>query len=173
MSKLEDIMNGVVKQPTKEQINEALTETVNECKTLNELNNFLVKLHPTDAYRVITDIVRPSTNMLVRREQKKKSDDYKMFQNIQQESKRLSEYEQKNATIFDVKQISTGIAQQMYGIAVRMISAVDDELGRVEAAVNTIEAKVGLPISDFNEKESDSNDTTEPSNEQGSKETTD
>jgi hypothetical protein len=46
-----------------------------------------------------------------------------------------------------------------------MISLLDDELGRVESAVNTIEKKVGLPISKFEVKESDSNDTAEHNDE--------
>ena len=57
----------------------------------------------------------------------------------------------------------------MYGIAIRMISKVDDELGRVEVAINMIEEHLGLSVTKF-EEEGDSNDTTESSNEQGSKE---
>lgn len=175
MNKFEEIMNGVVQNPTKEQINKALEETVREFKSLKDLNDFLTQLHPSDAYNVITNIVRPSTNMIVKREQKNKSDDYKVFQNITQEAKKMYDYERKNATIFDVQTISAGIAQQvcqqMYGIAVRMISKVDDELGRVEVALNTIEEHIGLSVTNFEEK-GDSNDTTKSINEQRSKEAT-
>ena len=105
MNKFEEIMNGVVQNPTKEQINKALEETVREFKSLKDLNDFLTQLHPSDAYNVITNIVRPSTNMIVKREQKNKSDDYKIFQNITQEAKKMYDYERKNATIFDVQTI--------------------------------------------------------------------
>lgn len=172
MNKFEEMMNGSVKNPTPEQIQEALKETITSFTSLKDLNEFLIKLHPSDAYKAIRDIVQPKTNIIVRNEQKNKTEDYQKFQNIQQEAKRIFEYEHKMATIFDVQQIATGIAQQMYGIAIRMISKVDDELGKVEVAVNTIEEHLGLSVTKF-EEEGDNNDTTESSNEQRSEEVID
>lgn len=174
MNKFEEIMSGSVQNPTAEQINDALTETIKGFTSLKDLNEFLVKLHPSDAYKAIRDIVQPKTNMMIRREQQDKTEEYQRFQEIQQEAKKIFDYECKTATIFDVQQISSGIAQQIcqqfYGIAVRMISKLDDELGRVEQAVNTIEGHVGLSVIKF-EEEGDKNDTTESGNEQGSEET--
>ena len=167
--KFEEIMNGVVKNPTPEQINDALKETIKSFTSLKDLNDFLVKLHPSDAYKAIRDIVQPKSNMLVRCEQKDKTEEYMRFQDIQQEAKRVFEYESKIATVFEVQQISTGIAQsiaqQYYAIAIRMISKLDDELGRVEQAVNTIEEHTGLSVTNFVEEENH-NDTTESGNEQ-------
>lgn len=176
MNKFEEVMSGAVENPTAEQINDALKETINSFTSLKDLNDFLVKLHPSDAYKAIRDIVQPKSNFLVKREQKDKTEDYQRFQEIQQESKKIFEYENKMATIFEVQKISTGIAQsiaqQYYAIAVRMISKLDDELGKVEVAVNTIEGHIGLDVTKFNEEEGDNNDTTKSGNEQGSKEIT-
>jgi hypothetical protein len=175
MNKFEELMNSGT-QLTQEQIHEAMVETVKGFKSLKDLNDFLVKLHPSDAYKTIRDIVQPSTNMMIVREKKDSTEEYQRFQEIQQESKRIFDYERKTATIFDVQQVSTKVAQavvqQYYNIAVRMISKLDDELGKVEATINTIEGHIGLDVTKFNEEEVDNNGTTESSNEQRSEEIT-
>lgn len=174
MNKFEEILSGNVPNVTKEQVAEAIKETVTSFKTLKDLNDFLLKLHPTDVYNIIKDYIHPTNNFLINRAKQEDVEEYKRFQDIQQESKKMFDYESKTATIFDVKQISTNIAQtlnqKMYGILVRMISKLDDELGKVESAVNIIEEHNGLSVTNFGE-EDNRNDTTESSNEQGSKET--
>lgn len=175
MNKFEELMAGDKQNITSEQIQKALEETVREFKSLKDLNDFLVKLHPSDAYKTIRDIIHPQTNLMIKREQNDKSEEYQKFQEIQQEAKKVFDYERKVATIFDVQNISTNIAQtvaqQFYGILVRMISKLDDELGRVEVAVNTIEEHNGMSVTKFVEEE-DKNDTTKSSNEQRSEEVT-
>ena len=175
MNKFEEIMSNGAKNLTPDQINEALKETVYSFKSLKDLNDFLTKLHPSDAYKTIRDIVHPQSSMMIIKEQKNATEEYKRFQDIQQEAKKVFEYENKSATIFDVQNISTNVAQvvmqKMYGILVRMISKLDDELGKVESAVNTIEEHNGLSVTKFDEEEGDNNDTTRSGNEQGSKET--
>lgn len=174
MNKFEEIMNGSIQNPTKEQIAEALKETITGFKALKDLNDFLVKLHPTDVYNIIKDYIHPTTNFIVNRAKEEDVEEYKRFQDIQQEAKKIFEYESKSATIFDVKQISTDIAQaltqRVYGILVRMVSKLDDELGKVESAVNIIEEHNGLSVTNFGEEENN-NDTTKSRNEQGSTET--
>ena len=167
----EDIVNGKV-NATPEQLQEALNETVRGFETLKDLNDFLVKLYPTDAYRTIRDIVQPKSNIIIRRAKTEDVEEYQKFQDIQRQAKQVFEYENKTATIFEVNKISTNIAQRFYGIAVRMISEVDDELGRAEQAINMIEERLGMTVTKF-EKEGKSNDTTEYGNEQGIEKTTD
>lgn len=171
MNKFEEIMNGKVQNPTKEQIDNALIETVKGFTSLKDLNEFLTKLHPSDAYVTIRDIVQPKTNIIIKREQQSKTEEYQKFQAIQQEAKKIFEYERKNATILDVQNISNNVAKQFYGITVRMISMMDDELGKIEQAINRIEEHIGIDVTNFNEEEHN-NDTTESVDEQGSKETT-
>lgn len=169
--KFEDIIDGKVLKPTDEQVQAALKESVKSCSNLDELNNFLVKLYPSDAYKVIRDYVRPQNNMLVRLAKTENIEWYQRFQDIQMEAKRIFEYERKTATIFEVQQIATETVKQYYAIAVRMIGKLDDELGRVEAAVNKIEEHLGMGVTNF-EKGGGNDDTTESGNEQGVKEDT-
>ena len=156
MNKFEELMaNG--DNITQEQIHNALTETVRGFKSLKELNDFLTKLHPSDAYKTIRDIVHPQKNITILNAKKNDVDEYKRFQDIQQESKKIFDYESRNATIFDVQNISTNvaqtIAQRFYNILLRMITKLDDELGRVEVAVNTIEEHNGMSVTKFEEED--------------------
>lgn len=134
---------------TPEQIENAINETVKSFTNIKDLNDFLVKLHPSDAYKIIRDVVKPSSSMIINSAKIKKDAEYQRFQEISMQSKSVFEYEKKTATIFDVQQVSTSIAQHFYGITLRMISKLDDELGRVELAVNRLEGQVGLIITNF------------------------
>lgn len=168
MSKFEEII-GQFENPTHEQIMDAVKQTVNGFTNIEELNDFLIKFSASDAYEIIRDIVHPSRNMIIARAKKNNKEEYQKFQDIMMQSKKVYEYEKKNATIFDVRNISTSIAQQFYSITVRMISVLDDELGKVEKAVNTIEEHNGMSVTNF-EKEGANDDTTS-NDEQRSKET--
>lgn len=169
--KFEDIAAGKV-NATPEQVQEALNDTVRSFASLKDLNDFLTKLHPSDAYRTIRDIVQPKSNLIVKRAKTEDIEEYQKFQDIQRQAKQVFDYENKVATIFDVNKISAGIAQRFYGITVRMISEVDDELGRVEQALNMIEERLGMTVTKF-EKEGMNNGTTEHGNEQGIEKATD
>jgi hypothetical protein len=168
MGKFEQIMNGEIKA-TPDEVQKALEEEVRGCSDLKTLNDFLTKLHPSSAYTTIRDIVQPKTNFMIKQASKEEDkSEYQRFQDIQQQAKAVFDYERKTATIFEVNQISTQIAQRFYGITVRMISMMDDELGKVEQAINKIEGHLGLDVTNF-EKENE-HDTTKPSNEQRSEE---
>lgn len=169
--KFEEIMDGKLAHPTDEQVQAAIKESIKDCKDLNELNNFLVKLHPSDAHKVIRDHVRPQNNMLVRLAKTENVEWYQRFQDIQRESKRIFDYERKTATIFEVQQIATETVKQYYAIAVRMIGKLDDELGGIETAINKIEEHLGMGVTNF-AKGGDNGDTTESGNEQGVKKDT-
>ena len=171
MNKFEDIMSGKVTGLSSDQIKDALKETICGFNNLKDINDFLIKLHPSDAYRAIRDFIQPKTNKIVRAEQREKSDEYARFQNITQEAKKVFDYEHKHASIFEVHQITESAVQRVYGILVRMISKVDDELGRVEHAVNTIEGHLGLGVTKF-EEECNNNDTAKTDDEQRSEEVT-
>lgn len=162
-------MNGKVQNPTKEDIQNAIKETVNSFTNLKDLNDFLTKLHASDAYTVIRDIVQPKNNIIVAQAKSNDVIEYQRFQDLSREAKQVFEYERKTATMFDVHKISTSTAQKYYGIAVRMISTLDDELAKIKQAINTIEGHIGMSVTDFSRGENN-NDTTESGNEQGSKE---
>lgn len=164
MAKFEDIIEGKV-SATPEEVQEAIVEEIKGCTDLKSLNDFLVKLHPSSAYTVIRDIVQPKTNLMVKKaSMEEDKSEYQRFQDIKKQAKSVFEYERKTATIFEVNQISSSVAQRFYGITVRMISMVDDELGKVEQAINKIEEHLGIDVTNFTKE--NENDTTEPSNEQ-------
>ena len=164
MAKFEDIINGKV-SATPEEVQEAIAEEIRNCTDLKSLNDFLVKLHPSSAYTVIRDIIQPKTNLLIKKASiAEDKSEYQRFQDIKNQAKSVFDYEHKNATIFEVNQISNSIAQKFYGITVRMISMVDDELGKVEQALNKIEEHLGIDVTNFTKE--NENDTTESSNEQ-------
>lgn len=169
--KFDDIKNGTVdKKLSLEDINDSIRAEINKFETLKELNDFIVGFAPSDAYRIIRDIVCPKTNKLIIEGRLSKKEEYQRFQDIQSESKRIFEYEQKSATMYDVQNISGSIAKQYYSITLRMISLLDDELGKIEQAINKIEEAIGISVTDFNKEEH--NDTTESINEQGIEENT-
>lgn len=162
--KFEDIINGKV-NATPNEVQESIAEEIKGFTDLKSLNDFLVQLHPSSAYTVIRDIVLPKTNIIIKKaSMEEDKSEYQRFQDIKKQAKSVFEYERKTATIFEVNQISTSVAQKFYGITVRMISLTDDELGRVEQALNRIEEHLGLGVTNF--KEENENDTTESSNEQ-------
>lgn len=172
--KFEDIINGKVKNPTEQQVEEALKETISSFQTLKDMNEFLQKLHVSDAYRVIRDIIQPKTNPIVKHAMDKDKEQYQLFQDIQNQAKSAFDWENTQATRGDARNIATQIASQLsnkfYGICVRMISTLDDELGKVEVAINKIEEHIGLEKTNFENNKEDNHDTTKSGNEQGSEE---
>ena len=171
--RFEDIMDGKVQNPTTEQVEEALKETVSSFTTLKDMNEFLQKLHESDAYKVIRDMIQPKTNLIVKRAKEEDIEQYQLFQDIQKQSKAVFDWERTQTTNGDAQNIATQIASQVaqrfYGICLRMINTLDDELGKVEVAINRIEEHIGLEKTDFSSKE-DNHDTTKSGNEQRGKE---
>ena len=55
------------KMPTKDEIQNALKETVQSLTTIKEINDFIVKFSPDDAYMIIRDHVQPKSNLIIRR----------------------------------------------------------------------------------------------------------
>lgn len=158
------------KMPTKDEIQNALKETVQSLTTIKEINDFIVKFSPDDAYMIIRDHVQPKSNLIIRRNKDEEHEEYQKFQQIQRESKETFDYMNSMANKRDVHGISRQIGQEFYGICLRMISKLDDELGKVEAAVNRIEEHIGIDVTVFNE-EVNANDTAGIEHEQRIEET--
>lgn len=163
-----------IQNPSQEQIDAAIKESISACTNMKELNDFLIQFHPNDAYKVIRDFIQPNTNMVIRHAKNAEKNtfdnaEYRRFQEIQQEAKRMFDYFRRTATMFDLNQIAE-MSQRYYSITVRMISKVDDELGKIEAAINRIEEHIGLDVTKF-EEDGEINDTTD-GDKQGEQETT-
>lgn len=157
--------------PTKEEVDAALKETVQSFTTIKEINDFITKFSPDDCYMVIRDHIQPKSNMVIRRNKDQEVEEYQRFQQIQIESKETFDAMNKMAAIRDVHGIAGMICQKYYGISLRMIGKLDDELGKVEAAINRIEEHIGLNATIFNE-EVKADDTAGIEHKQGVKETT-
>ena len=97
---------------TQEQIKQAIDDTVKGFTTIADLNNFLTKLHPSDAYTLIRDVVQPKSNFMIRKQKDEELEEYQKFQEIQKQAKATFDYERKTATMFEVQQVAAGIAQK-------------------------------------------------------------
>lgn len=170
MSKIREEVSKLT-NPTGEDITKVVTDVLKSVQTIRELNEELKALTAEDAYVAITDIVHPKSNIVITNAKKNDTEGYQEFQAIKEQARNAYKEVTRSATIGDARAISGSIMQQFYGIVVRMISKVDDELGRVEQAVNTIEEHLGMSVTNFNE-ECVANDTTESEHEQRGKETT-
>lgn len=169
MSKIREEVNKLT-NPTGEDIKNVVTDILKSVQTIKELNEELKTLTAEDAYVAITDIVHPKSNAVVVNAKRNDVEGYQEFQAIKEQARSAYKEATRSATIGDVRAISGAISQQFYGIAVRMINMVDDELGKVEQAINTIEEHLGMSVTNFNE-ECVANDTTESEHEQRVKET--
>lgn len=170
-------------QVTKEEIREQIREQVNNCKTATDLVELLDKMHPSDAYKTIEDFVSKSLAARKLLEEAKDNDlkTYQTFQDILENGRKSYEHDQSPAKMIDVDMAAT----RVYTILLRMIGelnggndAIVSVLYKVAMAINKIEEKNGLELTEFNEfkadaEEGDNNDTTHHCNEQGCEACTD
>lgn len=144
-----------------------LKKQIEELKSIQDMNKLLISLHPLDAYKVIRDIIKPKTNALILKAKIDDIESYKEFQAIQQEARNMFQTSQRKPNVGEVHEMISSMMQPMYNILVRMISKVDDELGRAELAINTLEERAGIDLTNFNViAEEATNDTTR-NDEQG------
>lgn len=169
MSKIKEEVSKLT-NPTGEDIKKVVTDVLKSVQTIKELNEELKTLTAEDAYVAITDIVHPKSNTVVVNAKRNDAEGYQEFQAIKEQARSAYKEATRSATVSDVRAISGAMSRQFYGIIVRMISKVDDELGKVEQAVNTIEEHLEMSVTNFNE-ECVANDTTESKHEQRVKET--
>lgn len=170
MNKVDELLQK--DEYTKKELQEAIEQTVKEVQSIKELNDFLHRLHPADAYKAIRDIVQPKSNRMLRDAKDNDIEQYQIFQDIQQEAKQMWNFMHKTATIEDVQELIAENINRYYNILVRMISKVDDELGLVEQAVNTIEERLEIPKTDFNVLKEEITDDATGNDEQGEQEST-
>jgi hypothetical protein len=166
MTEFEQMYNDG-KEHSQEEVREVIKRTVASCQTIKELNEFLQKLHPVDCYKVIRDVVDPKKNKMIRNDKQEHCEDYQVFQDIQLQAKQMWNYTNRQATIGDVQDLITSNISRYYNILVRMISKVDDELGLVEKAVNTIEERLEIPLTNFDVLKEEISDDATRNDEQG------
>lgn len=142
---------------------------INPVDYVNGLVKFLGTMHPSDAYAIIRDIVVPKKNKRISECKAQNIEMYQVFQNLMMECKASYDHDRSTATNLDVDKA----VSKAYGIAMRTLRAnmdmEKDRFDKVTKAINRIEERLGLDVTDFGE--GDDNDTTEYENAQGVKET--
>lgn len=160
-------MNNTVKEQATNVVDK-VKDIVDKCKNLTELNTFLHTMHPYDAHIIIRDYVRPRTNEMVKKCAAEDVNVYQEFQDISLSSKRAYDILSKNVTAMEAGDISEQTAKKYYGIILRMIRTLNEEISSLESAINKIEERLGMEQTDFIDKEDKTNDdSTEPNDEQG------
>lgn len=162
---------------TKEDIIKNIEAQINGCKTAKELVEMLDKMHLSDAYKAIEDIVGKSltARRLLEEAKEKDLETYQTFQDILENGRKSYEHDQSPARMIDVDMAAT----KVYTILLRMIGelnggndAIVSVLYKMATAINKIEEKNGLELTKFDEfkvdaEEGDNNDTTHHCDEQG------
>lgn len=161
-----DVVEGKVKV-TVDQMREITERELMAIDNINDLNDMLSKLHGSDAYYAIINMIKPKNNIIIQAAKRDNEVEYQKFQDILMSAKKTFEYEDQLVKRGElIVNINKAIhrTDQMYGILVKMISIVDDELGKVEEAINRIEQHLGLDITQFEDIKGDAQNDTEQSN---------
>lgn len=130
----------------------------NPVEYTKELTKFLSKLHPSDAHVIIRDNVAPKKNKKLHECRFAKVEAYQEFQDLERRCKESFDHDRAVATNLDVDKA----VSKAYGISMRALRAVmdmeKDRFDKVTQAINRIEERLGLDVTDF--REGDNNDST-------------
>lgn len=111
-------------------------------------------MHRSKGYVEIRDNM---TNAMLK-EIRKDPDLYKKFQGIRQECKQSWDYDHKTATMMDVNRACTNV----YGMLVKLLqaetSSFDPVLNKLGEAINNIEERLGMPITQWIEEDHSNGD---------------
>lgn len=150
---------------------EDIINKILECETLEEINNILDKLHPSDAYDIIMSTEREYRH-IINKYRPAASDEpiattykeiYQTYQDIRLNAKKSYDHDMTVAKMIDVDKA----VSKAYTILLRMISEVNKVVSKQCDAINKIEKHLGLEETVFY-KEDDANGTAKLLNEQGS-----
>ena len=132
----------------REEFKKNINETLNNVETIEELNKVLDSMHPSDAHTVINDMLK--NNLKIRKiiNTARIADDksqYQLYQHIKMSAKKSYEHDMTPARLIDVDMVAT----RVYTIMLGMISEMYKILIKQGEAINTIERKIGLDVTDF------------------------
>lgn len=142
----------------REEFKKNINEALDNVETIEELNKVLDSMHPSDAHTVINDMLK--NNLKIRKiiNTARNADDksqYQLYQHIKMSAKKSYEHDITPARLIDVDMVAT----RVYTILLGMVSEMNKTLIKQGEAINTIERKIGLDITDFTG--GDNNDTAE------------
>ena len=140
----------------REEFKKNINEALDNVETIEELNKVLDSMHPSDAHTVINDMLK--NNLKIRKiiNTARNADDksqYQLYQHIKMSAKKSYEHDMTPARLIDVDMVAT----RVYTILLGMISEMNKILIKQGEAINTIERKIGLDVTDFTG--GDNNDT--------------
>lgn len=125
---------------------------------VKEKVNFLRTMHPSDAYQIVKDMV-PGKDGKVFVCKKRDVKTYQEFQDLLETCKQSYKHDNDFATNLDVDRA----VSKAYGMTLRMIRVITDteqnRFDKITSAINRIEERLGLDVTDFGEGER--NDSTE------------
>lgn len=125
---------------------------------VKEKVKFLRTMHPSDAYQIVKDMV-PGKDGKVFVCKKRDVKTYQEFQDLLETCKQSYKHDNDFATNLDVDRA----VSKAYGMTLRMIRVITDteqnRFDKITSAINRIEERLGLDVTDFGEGER--NDSTE------------
>lgn len=112
-------------------IDELINNSITNCTTLKELNDFLDTMHPSDRYLIIKDRLKDKFTMINgAKYSKNKADkeEYERYQEIKQGAKASYDHDNKYAKMIDVDKACT----KVYGLLLTMIREQNNRIGNIE-----------------------------------------
>lgn len=136
-----------------------ITEIEDPVEYTTSMTKYLSQFHPSDAYVIIRDTVVPKKNQKLRECRLAKVETYQEFQDLERKCKESFDHDRAMATNLDVDKA----VSKSYGITMRALRAVmdmeKDRFDKLTSAINKIEERLGLDVTDF--REGDNDDSTE------------
>lgn len=128
------------------QHNKTKEEMIAEIQTMDgaTLITFLKSQNKSDAYVIMRDIITD----IQKRDIKRDTDLYCHWKDLDKDTRIQWDYDHKQATMMDVNRAVTNV----YTLALKMIRALDEHIIMSEAAINRIEEKLGMDITQFTEE---------------------
>lgn len=138
------------KQHSAAEILAKIKEDIKDMET-EQLVTYLDSLAKSDAYVVIRDCISP----IKIKQLKSDGGVYERFQVIKQEASESWTHDHTTATMYDIDAALT----RVYGLLVRLLkeSNIDTSNGfiKLQSAINKIEEKLGIEITDWSDKNDD------------------
>lgn len=147
-NKIANIENAVAATPTTEIILN-LIEDKNIDEALKKLDNMAA----SKAYVLIRDNIAPKHIKTIK---ESSTENYQLFQDIKARAKQSWDYDHKMATIEEVNRACANVYTLLLRIVAQYNDSFTTELTKIINAINKIEEKVGVDITDWSNSDDDS-----------------
>lgn len=142
------------------ETNPKLVKMLEEGK-IKEFLDILDQTHASKVYEIIRDNITPKHIRMIKEASDSTNCYYQTFQDIKLKAKQSWDHDHKMASMADVDRACTNL----YTLVLRIIKALGDgtarEFDTVHLAINKIEEKLGLEITNWSEEPQDIQPTAE------------